>query len=600
MNFDFHAMPTNAAYLQRVLDEIAGAQLIRLLDDNDTAYLFKHALVQDTTYTSLLRQDRKRLHRLVAESLERMNSERLDEFAPRLAEHFEEAGETARALVYLERAAAKAATHFANREALGFYTRALDAAHELHTDTLDSLYRARGVVYERIGKFDEACADLENSLRIAQQTGNARAEWQSTMDLGFAWTARDYVRAGEYSERALDLARASGDTARIAHSLNRVGNWYVNKGEPQRATVFHVEALEMFETLHDARGLAETQDFLSMASWIGADYANAEKHATTALALFESLGDPLAIANMRIVSYVKYAMLQASTVAAAANARPVHDDEFEVLRELRQLGWRAGEAFGLMVLGEGFAAYGDYARGLELEREAAALAREINHSQWLAGATMLYGEILAQLLNFERAQPYLENALPLARELGSAHWILVASSFLACTLIAQNKLNAAQTILDAALTANPRAQSVGQRQAWAARVELSLAQHNTDAALEALDLLWRDSAQATPDTVIPRLWLLRALAMKQNRDTAQAERLLHAAHQQAQHAQQPGWEWRSAAALAQLYRAQGRDDDAQDRANHAQATVMRLSNPLSDTTLRENFRARAMKMIWDD
>jgi tetratricopeptide (TPR) repeat protein len=581
------------------LNEISHAQLIRRAEGEPNAFWFKHALVQDTTYASLLRQDRKRLHRLVAETLERLNPERLDELAPRLAEHFEEAGETARALVYLERAAENAAARYANREALGFYTRALDAAQALHTDTRDSLHRARGVVYERVGRFDEACADLETALRIAEQDGDTLAEWQSLMDLGFAWTARDYARAGEYFEKALDLARASGDTARIAHSLNRVGNWYVNKDEPQRATVFHGEALEMFEARDDARGLAETQDYLSMASWIGADYANAEKHADTALALFESLGDPLAIANMRIVSYVKYAMLQGSTVAASANVRPVRDDEIEVLQELRQLGWRAGEAFGLMVLGEAFAAYGDYARGLEWEREAAALAREINHSQWLAGATMLYGEILAQLLNFERAQPYLENALALARDLGSAHWVLMSSSFLACTLIAQNKLNAAQAILDAALTANPRAQSVGQRQVWAARVELSLAQHNTDAALEALDLLWRDSAQVTPDTVIPRLWLLRAQAMRQKNDLARAERLLHAAHEQARHAQQPGWEWRSAAALAQLYRAQGRDDDAQDRANHAQAIVKRLSNPLSDTTLRENFLGRAMQMIWD-
>lgn len=142
--------------LPHTLNAIANAQLIRRSDEKgaDNAYWFKHALVQDTAYASLMRHDRKRLHRLVAETLERVYPERATELAPRLAEHFDEAGETARALFYFERAAESAAARYANREALDFYTRALDAAEELQTETRDSLYRARGVVYERIGNFD--------------------------------------------------------------------------------------------------------------------------------------------------------------------------------------------------------------------------------------------------------------------------------------------------------------------------------------------------------------------------------------------------------------------------------------------------------------
>ncbi len=599
MNIDTTVSRKAPAPLTNALYAIQTAQLIRRPDDNDDAFWFKHALVQDTAYSSMMRNDRKRLHRIVAETLERMNAERLIELAPRLAEHFEEAGETARALFYLERAAHDAAARFANREALDFYTRALDAAQELQSNARDALYRARGVVYERIGKFDDACADLENALRFAREAGDTHAEWQSLLDLGFAWTARDYARAGEFFAKALELARVSNDDARIAHTLNRVGNWYVNSDEPQRALAYHTEALQMFEARGNARGVAETRDLLSMASWIGADYLGAEQHTEAALTLFDALGDPLAIANLQTVSALRYSLLQGDTVVAPSR-RAKHHGDVEILRRLQQLGWRAGEAFGLMVLGEGFAAAGDYARGLDMESEAMTLAREIHHRQWLTGATMLYGEILARLLNFQAAQPYLENALELARELNSMHWMRTGSAFLASALIAQNKLAEAEEILDAALPAHTPAQTVGQRQAWAARVELALAQNKTDAARDALDLLLHDVANVTNGTVIPRLWLLRARTLMQTQtqdSVATIEELLRTAQTEAQLSKLPGWEWRSAAYLARLYRTQGRDAEAERAANAAENIVTQLAQTVTDERAQTLFITRARELI---
>ena len=76
--------------LDSQLAQLESAQLVRRHTDPSTgsgelAYLFKHTLVQETAYASLLRQERRRLHRAVAETLERAYPERLDEFAPMLA-----------------------------------------------------------------------------------------------------------------------------------------------------------------------------------------------------------------------------------------------------------------------------------------------------------------------------------------------------------------------------------------------------------------------------------------------------------------------------------------------------------------------------------
>src|SRR5215813_7132866 len=61
-------------------------------------YLFRHALVQDAAYGSLLKQERRELHGLVGEALEELFPDRRDELAPVLAMHYEQAGETDRAI----------------------------------------------------------------------------------------------------------------------------------------------------------------------------------------------------------------------------------------------------------------------------------------------------------------------------------------------------------------------------------------------------------------------------------------------------------------------------------------------------------------------
>lgn len=595
MNSDFRT-----AALPKALNEILFAQLIRRADENDDAFWFKHALVQDTAYSSLMRHDRKRLHRLVGEALERAYPERVDDLAPRLAEHFEEAGDTARALAYLQRAAENAAARYANREALDFYTRTLDVAEELEADTRGSLYRARGVVYERIGEFDKARADLEKARRIAQESGDAYTEWQSLMDLGYAWTSRDYARTGEYYEKALELARASNDERRIAHTLNRVGNWYANNDEPQRAAAYHAEALAMFEALNDVRGIAETHDLLNMMSALGGNYVAAEKHAQAALEAFEALHDPFAVTNTRIASYLIYSLGQGDTlpVLDAWADRKLEDKLALVMRETQQLGWRAGEAFALLVLGEAFSVDGQYGRALELLARGIELAREIQHRQWYAATTLMYGETLAHVLNFEAAQVYLESALRMARELGSRYWTLNGSGFLAAVLVKQNELTRAAEVLDAALLQNAPAQSIGKRQVWASRVELALARQEPDRALEILALLLRDTIELKETTVIPRVWLLRAQAMFQKKELRQAESLLLAARAKSRTTNQPPWEWRVCAHLAQVYRAQGRGADAEREADAAQNIVTALANTLNDATLRETFVTRARQMIW--
>ena len=95
--------------------------MIRRLDDTEPAYMIKHAMVQDTAQSTLLKNEGKFLHRMVAVALERVNTERLDEYAAELAHHFLLADDEVKTLEYSMRVGDVGRRVFANAEALARY-----------------------------------------------------------------------------------------------------------------------------------------------------------------------------------------------------------------------------------------------------------------------------------------------------------------------------------------------------------------------------------------------------------------------------------------------------------------------------------------------
>ena len=82
------------------LDTLEAKGLIRLAAFNpELEYLFRHALVQDAAYESLLKQERRELHHSVGEALEDLYPDRRGELSSVLALHFEQAGDNTRAMI---------------------------------------------------------------------------------------------------------------------------------------------------------------------------------------------------------------------------------------------------------------------------------------------------------------------------------------------------------------------------------------------------------------------------------------------------------------------------------------------------------------------
>jgi ABC-type oligopeptide transport system substrate-binding subunit len=127
-------------FLYRVLAAIAAAerdvdcQLLTLQQEEmirerarqpELEYIFKHHLTQEVAYNGLLKKERRVFHRQVAEALERLYPDRVDEQLGLLAYHWDRSGDADKATEYLLRAGDQARLAYAHREAVEYYQRAL-------------------------------------------------------------------------------------------------------------------------------------------------------------------------------------------------------------------------------------------------------------------------------------------------------------------------------------------------------------------------------------------------------------------------------------------------------------------------------------------
>lgn len=156
--------------LDRHLGTLTSTELIRERQKvPELEYIFKHALVQESTYESILLKKRLELHAKVASAIEQLFSNRLDEFSPVLAYHYAKAEQWEKAQEYLFRAGDQAGRIAADAETLSYYDEALVTYTRVFGDTWDPVERAMlerkmGEAFYRRGDHGKAGEYLQRAL----------------------------------------------------------------------------------------------------------------------------------------------------------------------------------------------------------------------------------------------------------------------------------------------------------------------------------------------------------------------------------------------------------------------------------------------------
>lgn len=222
--------------LLNTLTQLENDELVHLDKDESSDYIFKHALTQETAYRSLLKTQRRDLHRATAQAIEQVFPDRKGQLSPVLAYHWEQAEVPDRARRYLFRAAQDSIRRYANQEALAFFARALAQSHGAKPDEMLALYEARARIFEFLSQYAQAIDDYQVALPLAQQ---ARREIDECRILSqIAWM---YSLSGR-GEEAVQIAIQVETRARELQDQTAILRAYLVQGLVAQAKGYLAEA----------------------------------------------------------------------------------------------------------------------------------------------------------------------------------------------------------------------------------------------------------------------------------------------------------------------------------------------------------------------
>jgi predicted ATPase len=244
--------------LETALDRLTDAGLLfRRGEPLHASYLFKHALVQDAAYATLLRARRRQLHEAIAAAVEREFPETVATQPELLAHHCTEAGLTEQAVQYWQRAGERALDRSANLEAIAHFTRGVQL--------LDSLPQGRQRDEQKLVFQVALIAPLSSSSRY----GSPEAE-----------------RA---SRRALELCeRAAHDTPAHFQALQGLAYAYLMRGDLRRARPLAGQLLALAERRQDPELLAYAHfEMVGVNLLWSAELAAARAHLEQGIQLYD-------------------------------------------------------------------------------------------------------------------------------------------------------------------------------------------------------------------------------------------------------------------------------------------------------------------------
>lgn len=377
------------------------------------AYLFKHAVLREVAYESVLLRDRPGYHLQAARWLEAQSGERLAEYAAPIAQHQERAGQPAQAAQLYELAARRAAEQYKPASAIDYYRKALELLNNLpqFLDLRLNVQERLGRVLQQRGRLVEALYTYHAMQRIAELDGNLQG--QARAEYALAAVLRelgDDESALAAAGRAEQLARLSGGEIEWARALRLRAEAAAQLGRGDEARQAAAAAVERARLLDAPRELAR------------------------ALALRAALDEAEAGA----------ATTELAALAAA--------------REERAPG-EAAEAWTW--LGEAHLRRGDVAAAQMVLGRALARRRAAGDLDGTAETLRLLGLAVCRAGQAEAAVTHLEEAGALAETTGNRYLRLLCRLALAEALLAHDRAEAAEATLRGVIAAAEDTQRLG-------------------------------------------------------------------------------------------------------------------------------------------
>lgn len=455
-----------------------------------TTYTFKHVLIQETAYHSMLKNTRQSYHRQVADMFVERFPQLVTTQPEVIAHHYTRAGAEKEAISYWQKAGRRAVERFACEEAISHFSNAMEILATLpetaeRTESeLESLLAIGPLLIAIKGYAAREVEQVYSRARtLCQQMGNKAQLYQLLWGLwGFFVVRAQHREARKIGEELIELARDERDTTHrieshltlggalycqsefmlACESLEKGANLYDMKyhrscltlfavdlgvfcsawgshplwhiGYPDRAIARSIEAIHLARKLSHPYSIVLALDYAAIVHQFRREAEAAYQRAEEALILSK---------EHNFTYYLGWAMIiRGWSLSVQGDGKEGATDIHQGLEMLLNTGAKRSVPYYLSLLAEVYGINGQAEEALQTISEAFREAQDIGEHWWEAELCRLKGELLLKQSNSNanQAEKSLHTAIDVARRQNSISLELRATISL-CRLKQQLETN---------------------------------------------------------------------------------------------------------------------------------------------------------------
>jgi tetratricopeptide (TPR) repeat protein len=396
-------------------------------------FQFKHNLLRDVTYESLLKSHRRMYHAQVSRWLENIaqSSKRSDEFAGLIAEHYDLAQDEERACEWYRRAAQLAIDRYANQEAIQLLSRALELTGEKNSAQRLDLLLAREKIFHVLGERDRQRADLDAMQKTVRSLGPDEQGQAAIQMANFLDVTSDYPGAVSWAQRAVDLAETAVDPDLQARALIVLGTTHWRQGHYQQVRDLMDRALTLTHQYHLSETEADAQCLIGIVADMQGAYLQAGQYFQAALGIARELRDrrkeSMALNSLGVVTM---------HMSDYAGSRRFLEESLEIKYEL---GDRPGQSITMNNLGIIAHNQGDADAALRYYLSSYELFKELHDREGIASILCSIGSLYGFVGMYDTAGPYLQEGLDMCQQVGDQEGEAICWSAMASYSLATGK-----------------------------------------------------------------------------------------------------------------------------------------------------------------
>ncbi|MBN1620613.1 tetratricopeptide repeat protein [candidate division WOR-3 bacterium] len=376
------------------------------------SYSFKHPLILETTYKTIVKKDKKLLHIKTAQALEKIAGKKPKNYHEDLSFHYLKSEVWDKAYEHSMISAKKAAENYQNDLSLKFYENAAVSAERLFDKKKRIIADlGKSKILSFIGRSSEALETTKTILKEAQKINDESLCAEICLFISELYSVfSDYKKMLRHSLPLLDFFKEEKNYRSYAYCLHNAGKAYFYMSDYVKSLKYLKESFNIFDMIDDKIGVFKTLNTIGLTYFELSDYKNSllsQKKALQKSGKFISLMDRSQILTSLAFVYFKLCSYRKAEVFYKKS-----------LKIKKEIGHLQGYAYNIAHLGILYYITNDYEKAMSHFENSLKILYEMDETKSIANINYYQACIHYRLGHVDKALSILKKCSPMSKKIG--------------------------------------------------------------------------------------------------------------------------------------------------------------------------------------